>query len=185
MNDPEEQAAWWVGAVTGREQPEGTSLQAWLRSGVVLRELMNSISPGSVQAQSTSEMPFRQMENIAAYAGAARRFGVPEPDMFVTVDLFEGKNFGAVVSNLHSLGRVAQQRGFVGPTLGVRLASRNVRAFSQAQLDEAKAMPAKWTNRGDSMGEGKAVKVQLLRLQPEPAHPFPNPPPNPNPPPEP
>ena len=73
-----------------------------------------------------------------------------------------------MVRNLHSLGRVARQRGFDGPTLGARLASRNVRTFSQAQLDEAKAMPAKWTNRGDSMGEGQAVKVQLLRLEPEP-----------------
>jgi len=165
MNDPEEQAAWWVGAVTGREQPEGTSLQAWLKSGVVLCELMDLISPeeispssrgASPRAPSTSDKPFRQMENIAAYAGAARRFGVPEPDMFVTVDLFEGKNFGAVVSNLHSLGRVAQQRGFVGPTLGVRLASRNVRTFSQAQLDEAKAMPARWTNRGNTLQESQA-----------------------------
>ena len=164
MNDPEEQAAWWVGAVTGREQPEGTSLQAWLKSGVVLCELMDLISPekissssrgASPRAPSTSDKPFRQMENIAAYASAARRFGVPEPDMFVTVDLFEGKNVGAVVRNLHSLGRVAQQRGFAGPTLGVRLASRNVRTFSQAQLDEAKAMPARWTNRGNTLQEGQ------------------------------
>ena len=77
-------------------------------------------------------MFFEQMENIAAYTGATRRFGVPEPDMFVTVDLFEGKNIAAVVRNLHSLGRVAQQRGFVGPTLGAQLASANVRLFTQA-----------------------------------------------------
>ena len=38
--------------------------------------------------------------------------------MFVTVDLYEGKNMKAVVRSLHSLGRVAQQRGFTGPTLG-------------------------------------------------------------------
>ena len=152
MVDPEEQAAWWVGAVTGREQPEGASLQAWLKSGVVLCELMDLISPekissssrgASPRAPSTSDKPFRQMENIAAYAKAARLYGVPEPDMFVTVDLFEGKNLPAVVRNLHSLGRVAQQRGFAGPAcLGVRLASKNVRQFSQAQLDEARAMPA-------------------------------------------
>ena len=170
MVDPEEQAAWWVGAVTGREQPEGASLQAWLKSGVVLCELMDLISPeeispasrgASPRAPSTSDKPFRQMENIAAYAGAARRFGVPEPDMFVTVDLFEGKNIAAVVRNLHSLGRVAQQRGFVGPQLGVRLASRNVRTFSQAQLDEAKAMPARWTNRGNTLQEGPPSPLRL------------------------
>ena len=159
MDDPEEQAAWWVGAVTGHKKPEGTSLQAWLKSGVVLCELMSTISPGSVEApshaQSTVEMPFRQMENIAAYAKAARLYGVPEPDMFVTVDLFEGKDLAgsvpAVVQNLHSLGRVAQQRGVTGPTLGAHLASTNVRRFSQAQRDEARAMPARWTNRGDSL----------------------------------
>ena len=155
MDDPEEQAAWWVGAVTGHKKPEGTSLQAWLKSGVVLCELMSTISPGSVEApshaQSTVEMPFRQMENIAAYAKAARLYGVPEPDMFVTVDLFEGNSLAAVVQNLHSLGRVAQQRGVTGPTLGAHLASTNVRQFSQAQRDEARAMPARWTNRGDSL----------------------------------
>ena len=89
--------------------------------------------------------------------------------MFVTVDLFEGKNVGAVVRNLHSLGRVAQQRGFVGPTLGVRLASRNVRTFSQAQLDEAKAMPARWTNRGNTLQEGQgshppSPKIKMVAL---------------------
>ena len=97
-------------------------------------------------------MPFRQIGNIAAYADAARRYGVPEPDMFVTVDLFEGKNVTAVVQNLHSLGRVAQQQGFAGPAcLGARLASKNVRRFSQAQLDEARAMPARWTNNGGTL----------------------------------
>ena len=28
MDDPEEQAAWWVAQVTARKQPEGTSFQA-------------------------------------------------------------------------------------------------------------------------------------------------------------
>ena len=65
---------------------------------------------------------------------------------------------GAVVRNLHSLGRVAQQRGFNGPTLGAKLASKNPRKFSQEQLLEAKAMPAKWTNRGEGMGESRAVR---------------------------
>jgi len=100
----------------------------------------------------------QEMENIAAYSQGARGYGVPEPDVFVTSDLYEDKNFAAVVRNLHSLGRVAQQRGFDGPTLGARLASRNVRTFSQAQLDEAKAMPAKWTNRGDTQQEGQALQ---------------------------
>ena len=166
-DDPEEQAAFWVGAVTGREQPEGESLQAWLKSGVVLCELINTLSPGGAGKTSSSEVlaskpqlirRMKEMENIAAYSEAARGYGVPESDVFVTFDLYEDKNFPAVVRNLHSLGRVAQQHGFDGPVLGAKLASKNVRTFSQAQLDQAKAMPAKWTNRGEEPRTPQAVK---------------------------
>eukprot|EP00320_Phaeocystis_rex_P020844 CAMPEP_0119058082 /NCGR_PEP_ID=MMETSP1178-20130426/2431_1 /TAXON_ID=33656 /ORGANISM="unid sp, Strain CCMP2000" /LENGTH=339 /DNA_ID=CAMNT_0007038977 /DNA_START=35 /DNA_END=1054 /DNA_ORIENTATION=+ len=157
--NPEEQAARWVGAVTGRQQPQGMSLQEWLKSGVALCELMNTISPGSTATPSSSAelerappliRRLKEIENIAAYSEAARSYGVPGPDGFESFDLYDNKNFPAVVRNLHSLGRVAQQRGFAGPTLGARLASKNVRTFSQAQLDEARAMPAKWTYRGET-----------------------------------
>ena len=78
-------------------------------------------------------MPFKQMENINSYTDACRRLGVPEADLFDTVDLFEGKNMLAVVCNLHSLGRVAQQRGFSGPTLGARLTRARTRARARAR----------------------------------------------------
>ena len=46
--------------------------------------------------------------------------GVPSQDLFMTVDLYEGKNMDAIVRNLHSLGRVAQTISkFEGPHLGV------------------------------------------------------------------
>ena len=96
-------------------------------------------------------MPFKQMENINSYTEACRRLGVPDSDLFVTVDLFEGKNMPAVVRNLHSLGRVAQAKGFAGPSLGAKLSSRNVRQFSEEQINQARAMPARWTNRGSSL----------------------------------
>ena len=40
-----------------------------------------------------------------------------------TVALFEGKDMTSVVTNIHSLGRIAQQIGFTGPSLGVREAT--------------------------------------------------------------
>lgn len=54
-------------------------------------------------------MPFKQMENIGSYVEACAAIGVPSQDLFMTVDLYEGKNLDAIVRNLHSLGRVAQQ----------------------------------------------------------------------------
>jgi len=149
--DPEEQAAFWVGAVTGSVQPEGESLQAWLKSGVVLCELVNTLSPGCAGKTSSREVlaskpqmirRMKEMENIVSYSEAARALGVPESDMFVTFDLYEDKNFPAVVRNLHSLGRVAQQRGFDGPTLGAKLASKNVRKFSQVRLKRVEPKPS-------------------------------------------
>ena len=44
----------------------------------------------------------------------------------------------AVVRNLHSLGRVAQQQGFSGPTLGARLATTNRRSFTAEQMAEVR-----------------------------------------------
>ena len=80
---------------------------------------------------------------------------MPTQDLFSTVDLFEGKNMPMVVRTIHSLGRIAQLRGWDGPVLGARLATKNQRNFTPAQLAEAKAMPARWTNRGNSIEKEK------------------------------
>ena len=94
-------------------------------------------------------MPFKQMENVSHYVDACQALGVPAQDLFMTVDLYEGKDMRAVVRNLHSLGRVAQTiDGYAGPMLGARLASANKRHFSERQMAEARAMPARWTNVG-------------------------------------
>ena len=204
--DPTEEALRWVELVTDIQRPEGVSLQDWLRSGVVLCELVNLIAPASVARISESDMPFKQMGNIDNYVRrpperrgclpaqthdasflapararrvfprrrtraprhhhhhhhhrrrrvqvrACEKYGVPAQDLFMTVDLFEGKNVDAVVRNLHSLGRVCQSRGFHGPTLGARLSTRNERRFSEAQIAEARAIPSRWVNSGRTLQE--------------------------------
>lgn len=158
--DAASEAAAWVAAVTGTASPElgptadesEACLGAWLRSGELLCELMNRVQPGAVKKISSSATPFKQMENVAHYVQACAALGVPAQDLFQTVDLYEAKDLGAVVRNIHSLGRVAQQLpAFDGPHLGARLASKNERHFSEAQLAEARAMPARWTNVGKSL----------------------------------
>ena len=96
------------------------------------------------------------MENIAAYLEACTALGVRQFDLFQTVELFEGKNLRAVVTNIHALGRVAQQLGFDGPTLGARMATAKPRTFSQEQMNQARAIPT-FLNKGSSSGAKKSV----------------------------
>merc|ERR1719271_2080682 len=44
-----------------------------------------------------------------------------------------------VLTNLHALGAIAQQQGHDGPTLGVKLAEANARAFTEEQLRAGRA----------------------------------------------
>ena len=45
------------------------------------------------------------MENIAAFQKGMKAVGVPEEEIFQTVDLFEARNVKSVVKAMHALGR--------------------------------------------------------------------------------
>ena len=164
------EAAQWVAAVTSASAPpaalEGDedALRDWLGSGEVLITLCKVIAPdvvapllrkrgarsdaptggeaGGNDEYAKAKATARRMESVGTYLQCCRAIGVPELDLFNSVDLVQGKDLPAVVRNLHSLGRVAQTfDGFGGPYLGARLATRNTRSFSAAQLAEARAMP--------------------------------------------
>ena len=101
-------------------------------------------SLASEKSYSVAQRNAKRMEVVGRYLDAIRQIGVPEHDLFNSVDLVNGKDMRAVVRSLHSLGRVAQRiEGFEGPHLGAKLAQRNNRTFSEAQLAEARAMPTK------------------------------------------
>eukprot|EP01114_Cavostelium_apophysatum_P003229 TRINITY_DN13011_c0_g1_i1.p1 TRINITY_DN13011_c0_g1~~TRINITY_DN13011_c0_g1_i1.p1 ORF type:complete len:252 (+),score=71.74 TRINITY_DN13011_c0_g1_i1:95-850(+) len=109
--DPEraKEAQQFVEDVTG-EKFSG-DFQESLKSGVLLCNMLNKIEPGTVPKIQTSNMPFKQMENIASYVQGSKKLGVPDEYNFVTVDLFEGKNLGQVVQNIIALKR-ARGHGF-------------------------------------------------------------------------
>ena len=137
----ESEARTWIEAVCNCKLGDAT-LQEELKSGVILCNLINAIKPDSIPVVNQSTMPFKQMENIASYLKAATELGVPAYDLFQTVELYEAKNMNAVITSIHSLGRVAQKvQGFSGPTLGAKLATAHARAFSEEQLNAAKAAP--------------------------------------------
>ena len=141
------------GGATLEAETSELALHDWLKSGEKLCDLANKLKPGSVAKIQSSAKPFSQRENIAAYLDACKSLGVPQFDLFVTVDLYERRNMKAVVRNLHSLGRVAQTiYGFEGPHLGAKLAKKSERKFTEAQLAEARGLPSRWTNRGNTVG---------------------------------
>ncbi len=120
----ENEARSWIETCTG--VGIGEDFQAGLKDGQLLCILVNKIQPGTIRKVETSRMPFKQMENISNFLKACRVLGVAEHDLFETVDLFEGKDLGVVVTCIHALGRAVQGR-FQGPSLGAKVASKNVR----------------------------------------------------------
>jgi hypothetical protein len=74
--------------------------------------------------------------SLFLYVQAVRSLKVPEPDLFETVDLFDGKDMALVIQCLHSLGSTLQTHhpSFPGPHLGVARATANKRNFTAEQL---------------------------------------------------
>lgn len=84
-----------------------------LKDGVILCKLINKIQPGSVKkfkekvthSKEITELTgrlllqgpaFMLMENVQSFIQAAKKYGVPDEEMFLTPDLFEGKNLSQV-----------------------------------------------------------------------------------------
>ena len=66
---------------------------------------------------------------------AAKSYGVPDEEMFLTPDLFEGKNLSQVALCLYSLARATQKHPeYSGPSLGPKFATKNERNFSEEQI---------------------------------------------------
>jgi hypothetical protein len=68
--------------------------------------MMNKLIPGSVKRINKKGSNFQLMENHAAFQKGLKKFGVPDDEIFQTVDLFEARNIKQVVMSLAALGRI-------------------------------------------------------------------------------
>jgi len=105
-SDLEQDLRHWIETLSGEKFPPGKNFGAALKNGILLCKLANGIRPGICPKIQTATAPFVQMENINAFLKAERTFGVPAPDLFMTVDLFEEKNIGQVIRSLATLKRI-------------------------------------------------------------------------------
>lgn len=111
----------WIEAILGEKLPAG-SFEEVLRDGVILCKLISKLLPGSVPKINTSGGQFKFMENINHFQTACRRYGVPDVDVFQTVDLYEKRNIPAVTQCIMALGRTCYLHPeFKGPFLGPKV----------------------------------------------------------------
>jgi hypothetical protein len=69
---------------------------------------MNKLKPGSIPKISTKGGQFKMMENINKFQDAIRKYGVPDIDVFQTVDLYERRNIPQVTQCIMALGRTVR-----------------------------------------------------------------------------
>jgi hypothetical protein len=124
----------WIEAIIGEKLPNGPYEEV-LRDGIVLCKLMNKLIPGCIPKYNTSGGQFKLMENINHFQDNAKKYGVPEQDVFQTVDLWERRNIPQVTQCIFALGRTAQiHPEYRGPILGPKLSDENRRDFTDEQL---------------------------------------------------
>ncbi|XP_046740418.1 myophilin [Diprion similis] len=124
----------WIEAVTGEKLPPG-NYEDILKDGVVLCNLINKLAPGSVKKIQTKGTNFQLMENVQRFQAAIKAYGVPQEEIFQTADLFERRNIAQVTLCLYALGRITQKHPeYNGPRLGPKMAEKNEREFTEAQL---------------------------------------------------
>ena len=83
----------WLVAASGIPA-NGVTLSQYLNSGIVLCRLANVIQPGAVPKISTLPSAYAKMENIKKFCDFLRfQLRLRDADLFVTVDLFEEKNW--------------------------------------------------------------------------------------------
>lgn len=134
--DPQAEAevVEWIEAILGERLPPGPYEEV-LRDGTILCRMMNKMMPGSIPKINTQGGQFKMMENINKFQEACKVYGVPEIDVFQTVDLWERRNIPQVTQCLFALGRTAQiHPEWNGPILGPKQSDENKRQFSEEQL---------------------------------------------------
>uniref|UniRef100_F6SZN1 Calponin-homology (CH) domain-containing protein n=1 Tax=Ciona intestinalis TaxID=7719 RepID=F6SZN1_CIOIN len=125
--DDENEIVEWIVSVLMWDQGKG--FQEWLKSGKVLCQLMNVLSPGSCRAQETAHISSKERNNICLFLKAAESYGVGKVDSFQTIDLYESRDLAQVQVTMYKLGSAAQKKNFTGPVIGVKVAEKNVRRF--------------------------------------------------------
>ncbi|XP_072011829.1 transgelin [Engystomops pustulosus] len=141
----------WIKLQGGSEvgeppEPGRYGFQQWLKNGVVLSKMINSLYPKGSPPVKIPEPPpsmvFKQMEQVAQFLKASEDYGVAKTDIFQTVDLYEGKDLAAVQRTIVALGSIAVTKNdgqYQGdPSWFMKKAQEHKRDFSDDKLKQGK-----------------------------------------------
>ncbi|CAI4052401.1 hypothetical protein SKDZ_15G4980 [Saccharomyces kudriavzevii ZP591] len=123
---------WVFKSVLAEVVPPSSLLQC-LKDGTVLCKLANVLHEADTKETNhiswkRSNIPFVQMDQISQFQSFARKYGVPEDELFQTVDLFEEKDPAIVYQTLKSLSRYANKKHPERfPVLGPQLSTKKPR----------------------------------------------------------
>lgn len=96
-----------------------------------------------------------------------KEYGVPDIDVFQTVDLYEKKDIAGVTNTLFALGRATYKHPeFPGPHLGPKPSDENKREFSEETLNAGQSIIGLQagqnkgaTQAGSNMGAGRKIII--------------------------
>ncbi|CAI9737052.1 XP_029655223.1myophilin [Octopus vulgaris] len=141
------------------------NFESVLSDGYLLAKLISVLNPGSISPNKLSKRPtmtFKKMELIEMFLSNIKTYGVPDHELFATIDLTEAQNLNQVVVCLQGLGRKARANGEIG--FGPQESQANVRTFTEEQLNAGNSVISLQygSNKGASqagMSFGKSRKI--------------------------
>lgn len=116
-----------------------SNFESVLSDGYILAKLINVLRPNSIatnKIKSRPTMTFKKMELIEIFLDKIKAYGVPDHELFSTIDLTESQNLNQVVVCLQGLGRKARANGQIG--FGPQESQANIRNFTEEQLQAGK-----------------------------------------------
>jgi len=120
----ESEIALWIEAVLDDCIPP-TPFQELVKDGVLLCRVMNVLKEGSVPKIKKPYTKESQLENINAFLGAIKSYGVPEDKLFKAEELQSGSGIPNVITTVLALGRQCYEHGWEGPCLGPKPTGQN------------------------------------------------------------
>ncbi|XP_066154339.1 muscle-specific protein 20 [Euwallacea fornicatus] len=165
--EQDKEAQEWIETILGAKFPPGQCYEDVLKDGTILCQLINKLAPGAVPKINTSGGQFKFMENINNFQAAIKNYGVPDIDVFQTVDLWEKKDVANVTNTLFALGRASYLHPeWPGPNLGPKPSEENKREFTEAQLKAGQTIIGLQagqnkgaTQAGQNMGAGRKIII--------------------------